>query len=176
MSGTVHNGSYVTVVRAGRGIERTLDRAIAMTGQQVLVGIPRGTDDRGQSHARTGNPIGNAGIGYINEFGSPAQRIPPRPWLTTGVRETLPQVQSYVQSCARAMASPNATAADATALLHRIGSILRSGVRAKVVRGPFTPLAPKTLRMRRLRGFYGTSPLIETGAFVGSINYVLRRV
>ncbi len=57
-----------------------LDALKSLTKKDVLVGIPAEDSDRDDV------PFGNAGIGYINEYGSPAQNIPPRPHLVPGVK------------------------------------------------------------------------------------------
>ena len=50
-----------------------LDALKSISKKEVLVGIPE--DDSQREDA----PFGNAGIGYVNEYGSPAQNIPPTP-------------------------------------------------------------------------------------------------
>lgn len=57
-----------------------LDALKSLTKKDVLVGIPAEDSDRDDVS------FGNAGIGYINEYGSPAQNIPPRPHLVPGVK------------------------------------------------------------------------------------------
>lgn len=57
-----------------------LDSLKALTSKEVLIGIPAEDSDREDV------PFGNAGIGYLNEYGSPAQNIPPRPHLRPGVK------------------------------------------------------------------------------------------
>lgn len=56
-----------------------LDALRSLTKKDVLVGIP--SEDSGRDDV----PFGNAGIGYLNEYGSPEQNIPPRPHLVPGV-------------------------------------------------------------------------------------------
>lgn len=48
-----------------------LDALRSLTKKDVLVGIP--SEDSGRDDV----PFGNAGIGYLNEYGSPEQNIPP---------------------------------------------------------------------------------------------------
>lgn len=57
-----------------------LDALRSLTKKDVLVGIP--SEDSGRDDV----PFGNAGIGYLNEYGSPEQNIPPRPHLVPGVK------------------------------------------------------------------------------------------
>ncbi|HAX2567517.1 TPA: hypothetical protein JW640_001108 [Escherichia coli] len=54
-----------------------LDALRSLTKKDVLVGIPSEDSERDDV------PFGNAGIGYLNEYGSPEQNIPPRPHLVT---------------------------------------------------------------------------------------------
>lgn len=58
-----------------------LDALKSLTKKDVLVGIPAEDSDRDDV------PFGNAGIGYINEYGSPAQNIPPRPHLVPALNQ-----------------------------------------------------------------------------------------
>ncbi|HCA7460069.1 TPA: hypothetical protein MX372_004907, partial [Enterobacter roggenkampii] len=57
-----------------------LDALKSISKKEVLVGIPE------EDSEREDVPFGNAGIGYVNEYGSPAQNIPPRPHLIPGVK------------------------------------------------------------------------------------------
>ncbi|EHT99665.1 putative bacteriophage protein [Pantoea stewartii subsp. stewartii DC283] len=50
--------------------QSVLDALKTIGNRDVLVGIPA------EDSARDDAPFGNAGIGYINENGSPAQNIP----------------------------------------------------------------------------------------------------
>lgn len=72
-----------------------LDALKAIGKKDVLVGIPE------EDSEREDVPFGNAGIGYVNEYGSPAQNIPPRPHLIPGVKsvedQTVPQLKAAAQ-------------------------------------------------------------------------------
>ncbi len=62
----------------------------------MLVGIPSEDSERDDV------PFGNAGIGYLNEYGSPEQNIPPRPHPAPGVKsaeeQTVPQLKAAAQA------------------------------------------------------------------------------
>ncbi|EKK7326266.1 hypothetical protein PO689_004075, partial [Escherichia coli] len=73
-----------------------LDALKSISKKEVLVGIPEADSEREDV------PFGNAGIGYLNEYGSPAQNIPPRPHLVPGVKsvegQTVPQLKAAAQA------------------------------------------------------------------------------
>ncbi len=72
----------------------------------VFVGIPAEFAQRDDDA-----PISNAQIGYINEFGSRASNIPPRPHLVPGIRAYVPQAQlrlkkALVAACDSSLTAP----------------------------------------------------------------------
>lgn len=98
-----------------------LDAIRSLTKKDVLVGIPSEDSERDDV------PFGNAGIGYVNEYGSPAQNIPPRPHLVPGVKSV--EEQTVPQLKAAAQAALDGNAAGAERALNRAGTLAANGVR-----------------------------------------------
>jgi hypothetical protein len=158
----------------------------------VLVGIP---SDREQPHqggspgatvgteARPGEPIGNAALGYIHEFGSPINNIPPRPWLVPGLDESKTQWSRYLEDAGKAALEGKTDKVDEA--LNKAGMYAVSSVQLRIRRGIPPPLAASTVAARRRRSTGSTyrrqataanltTPLYDTGNLLNSISYVVR--
>lgn len=143
-----------------------LDALNALTNRDVLVGIPESKD------ARDEGEFGNAGIGYINENGSPAQNIPPRPHLKPGVKSVEQDFMPHLKAAAQKALEGNAEGAMTS--LDRAGTIAANGVKRYITITGFTPLADITIANRLRRGRTGNKPLIDTGEYRRSITHVVR--
>jgi len=143
-----------------------LDALKTLANKDVLVGIPESKDERDDGD------IGNAAIGYINENGSPAQNIPPRPHLKPGVRSVEQDFMPHLKSAARKALEGDAEGAVTS--LDRAGTVAANGVKRYITITGFTPLADATIanRLRRVRT--GNKPLIDTGEYRRSITHVVR--
>lgn len=161
-----------------------LDSLKALTRKEVLIGIPA------EDSEREDVPFGNAGIGYLNEYGSPAQNIPARPHLQPGVKsaesKTVPQLKDA------ALAAFDGNESSAVQSLERAGQLAVNGVRAFINAADFVPLADSTVEARARRGRKGAKaemvrraagdlpstdgakPLVDTGQYVRAITYVVR--
>ena len=166
--------------------DKLLKAVQTLTRQEVLVGVPDATAGRKGDD----EPISNAAIGYINEFGSPEQNIPARPFLIPGVRDAAPKFIKRLHDAAKAaVAGKNDTV---QANLMAAGLVAQNAVRAKISAGPFVPLADATVAARARRGRKGAiaemasraagnapgtelaRPLIDTGQLRRAITYVTR--
>lgn len=136
--------------------------------KDVFVGIPDSTAARREP----GHPLSNAVIGYIQENGSSAAGIPPRPFLVPGVQDAQQRIAERLGKGASAALDGNAQQAEAA--LHAAGLIGQNSARARINTGPFQALASRTLAARRRRGRTGSKPLIDTGQLRNSITYVIR--
>lgn len=143
-----------------------LDALKALTNKDVLVGIPESKD------ARDEGEFGNAGIGYINESGSPAQNIPPRPHLKPGVKSVEQDFMPHLKAAAQKALEGNAEGAMTS--LDRAGTIAANGVKRYITITGFIPLADTTIASRLRRGRTGNKPLIDTGEYRRSITHVVR--
>ncbi|CCW31069.1 conserved hypothetical protein [Xenorhabdus nematophila F1] len=152
--------------------------------RDVLVGVPA------ENSPREDVPFGNAGIGYINEFGSPAQNIPPRPHLRPGIRSVEDKTTEQLKIAAEAVLEGKQDKAEKA--LNKAGIIAVQGVQRYITTNDFEPLAEPTVAARARRGRKGAKaevknrqeggtpnnanarPLIDTGDYRRSITYVVR--
>lgn len=152
-------------VRADKA-QSVLDSLRSLTRKDVLVGIPE------DENAREEGEFGNAGIGYINENGSPKQNIPARPHLKPGV--TSVQDQTLLHLKAAAQKAMEGDEAGALTSLDRAGTVAANGVKRYMTITGFTPLADATVAARQRRGRTGIKPLIDTGEYRRAITHVVR--
>lgn len=143
-----------------------LDALKTLANKDVLVGIPESKDERDDGD------IGNAAIGYINENGSPAQNIPPRPHLKPGVRSVEQDFMPHLKSAARKALEGDAEGAVTS--LDRAGTVAANGVKRYITITGFTPMADATIANRLRRGRTGNKPLIDTGEYRRSITHIVR--
>lgn len=148
----------------------------ALGTNKVLVGIPQ------EANPRSGEPIGNASLGYIHELGSPARNIPARPFLRPGVEKSKSHWLPKLEQAAR-----DALAGEPLLMrrhLGEAGQLATNAVQATIAAGIPPPLKPETVARRRIRtpgSSYrrqaispsDTVPLIDTGSLLRSITWVL---
>lgn len=133
----------------------------------LLVGYP------GEANQpRSDTELTNAQIAYINDRGSPAQNIPPRPFLKPGVLSVEKELTASLKKTA--VAAIEGRPSEVEQGLGRAGLIGQAGVQRYITTAEFTPLAPMTLRMRQARGFMGEKPLMVTGQLRAAVTYVVR--
>ncbi len=139
----------------------------ALIKKKVIVGIPSDKTERNDDE-----PITNAEIGYISEFGDPERNIPQREFLRPGV-------ELVKSECAIALAKAihavfDKSKGDPEIYLHATGIKASTSVKGFVEAGNFINLSDYTIFKRKLRGRTGTKPLIDTGQFLASITYGVR--
>lgn len=137
---------------------------------EVLVGIPAATSDR---KVLEEGPITNAALLALNEFGSAANNIPPRPALQTGIRKAQePIAEQYKKAVQGAFKSGFSAVAT---YYERAGIIAANSVK-KVINAQegLAPPSPATLQARESAGFKGTKALIVTGQMRNAITSVVR--
>jgi hypothetical protein len=138
-----------------------------MSEKCVMVGIPHNKD------SRTDSGYTNAQIAIVQENGSGAKNIPPRPFLVPGIKSAQKEVAEILKNGAiEALHGGNIEVA-----LNKAGLIGQSHVKDQIRNGDFEQLAESTLiarRNRRKNGKAGTKPLIDTGQLLASITYVVR--
>lgn len=149
-------------------LAKMIDGVNELTKHEVLVGIPMSKDDRGD-----GSGIGNAAIAYINEYGSPANNIPPRPHIVPGMEKALPQAVEEGMK-ASGLAALRGKKEDVTVGFYIAGQLCADSIRDYIRQGLRPPLKKTTLDARRVKGHFGTTPLIETGNYYQHITYIVR--
>lgn len=141
----------------------------SLTGRDVLVGIPSERSER----LDKGEPIDNATLGYIHEFGAPRANIPARPFLFPGVEDARPEVlERFAKATEAALQGKDG---EVERQLHTAGLIAQNKVRARINEGIAPELSESTIKARQARGRTGTKPLIDTGQLRNSITYVIRK-
>jgi hypothetical protein len=124
-------------------VNKTLRSLTDLVQQQVLVGIPDSTTSRKQE---VGQPITNATLGFIHEFGSPAANIPARPFLIPGVRKSQ---KKYLPELAAACDSAlDDNLHDALKHMAAAGIIAESSAKHEIHTAHFVPLKPSTVANR----------------------------
>lgn len=171
----------------------------ALTATAVLVGVPAQNAERAPEPGEK-ETINNAQIAYLMENGSPAQNIPARPHFEPALKDIQPKITAVFEKAAKGVMDVGGAMVDQA--LGRVGLMAQSAIRAKITSGGFAPLAPATIEARmRQRGAKtrrksektyldmvasgvspaeaqataGIKPLINTGAYLASITYVLRK-
>ncbi|WP_145498542.1 hypothetical protein [Yersinia bercovieri] len=122
--------------------------------KDVLVGIPESTSSRSPEEGEKVT-IGNAQIGYINEYGSPAQNIPARPHLQPGVQSVQDRTIEKLKQAAQATFDGNSGAADKA--LNQAGKIASNAVKRYMTITNLVPLADSTIAARARRGRKGAA-------------------
>lgn len=136
---------------------------------KVLVGIP--SDDKTRKDS---DPINNATLLAINNFGSPANNIPPRPVMAIGIRNAQDAIAAQFKTAAQKALSKGFSAVDVA--YERAGIIASNSIKKAIndqegIKGP----SEATLKTRKAEGFAGTKALIVTGQMRNAITYVVKR-
>ena len=156
----------------GEGLPLLIRAVQALSKDQVLVGVPADSAPR-----QNASDPSNATLAYIHEYGAPEANIPARPFLGPGIMDARAAVaEAFKQAGIQALkdtASLRGTQGGSAVEkgLHTAGSIARDAVKAKVERGPFKALSPRTLARRRAKGNAGTRPLLDTEQMYEAITY-----
>lgn len=163
------------IIKTKDATKVVLARIKALTKSEVLVGIPDANAARTDEEeaAKKGEPITNAGLGYVHEFGLPERNIPARPFLFPGIKGVEGRLAKVLGNGVKKTLSGDAEAADTA--LTKAGLIAETAVKTKIDEGPFVPLSPVTLAQRKARGRTGEKPLIDTAQMQRSVTHVVRQ-
>lgn len=136
---------------------------------EVLVGIPEEETQR-----TTDTLINNATLLAINNFGSPAQNIPPRPVMSIGIRKSQEQIAEQFKLAVQKSFSEGINALGV--YYERAGIIASNAIKKAInsqegIEGP----AESTLATRKSTGFTGKKALIVTGQMRNAITYVVKK-
>lgn len=151
--------------------DKTLQKRKAfkeLQSMHVVVGVPEKTATLGRSGDDT-----NAEIAYLQENGSPARNIPPRPFLRVSLDAKKADLAGVLRAAAVDFCDGKLSAENAYT---KAGLFAQSVVKAYIKNSNnFTPLKASTLARRKAKGFLGEKPLIETGQLLNSIDFDVRR-
>ncbi len=155
--------------------QKIVDQMRKLTKDRVLVGVPDANAPRSaeedEARKESGEPVNNAEIGYINEFGVPERNIPARPHLIPGIKSSKDRLAKVLNAGARDALKGNDEAAQIA--LTKVGIIAETAVKNRIDEGPFVPLSFRTVEARKARGRTGEKPLIDTGQYRNSITHVV---
>lgn len=156
-----------------------------LSDQEVLVGIP---DDKNE---RKEGEMNNATLGYIHNYGSPANNIPARPFMEPGIKAAKDKIVALLKSGAQKATEANDAAIEQA--LNKVGLIASSSIKNIITAGipPTLKWSSVKARIRNKTAVKGAKkaleagglqpnmgdvkPLIATGQLRNSITYVLRR-
>ena len=160
-----------------------------LTKKRLYVGVPDSAATRPPDpDDDKGEPINNAQLAYIHNFGSPAANIPARPFMTLGMNDATPIIKQRMQRLGQIALLGKSE--DVEKGLNALGLTVAATVQERLRKGPWVPLSPKTViaRMRarvsvRKKLEAGTAgflflkymtPLIDTSKLIKAITYVIR--
>lgn len=135
---------------------------------EVVVGIPEVN-----TYRKENEPINNATILAINEFGSPMNNIPARPVMAIGIKNAQEEIADQFK---KAMQDAFKKGLPALSMYYnRIGIIASNSVK-KVINSQegIEPPAQSTIDARKAKGFKGTKALLVTAQLRNAITYIVR--
>ncbi len=170
-------------------LQQMLRAVDKLTKKKLYVGVPNTTATRTPDpDDEPGEPINNAQIAYIQNFGSPARNIPARPFMTLGVKDAQEVIVQRMKKLGQIALDGDVDGVEKG--LAALGLTVAYAVQNRLREGPWIPLSPKTVmaRMRRrqavakklAKGKAGwlflkyMTPLIDTSKLIKSITYVIR--
>lgn len=163
----------------------------------VLVGVP--AEKASRKDEGKDEPMNNAMIAYIQNFGAPEANIPAREFMYTGIANAKDKIEKGMKLAAQAALDGNG--AQVSRLLSQVGMAAQSSIRNRISSNIPPPLQPGTIKGRkysrktksrrkgeqeylRLIGTgvaeadaqqsTGITALVNTGQLRNSINYVVK--
>lgn len=140
----------------------------------VFIGIPEvKTERRDKGDEEKPEQIGNAAILAINEFGSPANNIPPRQPMQTGICKAQNEIaEEFKRGAVKALSD----GPDALPIAYSRAGIIASNSVKKVINEQenMKPPSDATITAREAHGFKGEKALIVTGQMRNAITYVVK--
>jgi hypothetical protein len=153
-------------------VRQTLDKTDAirkavqaLTEQDVYIGIPEDKTSR-----NSGDGISNAMLGYIHEFGAPANNLPARSALLPGIKDIQEDAAALLKGAAASALDGNVAAVEQT--FNKIGLLGQNSVRAKFVDNEWPALLNPSQK-RQKRG--ALNPLLDTGQLRKAYTYTVRK-
>lgn len=185
----------VQVTETGEGdLKRILEALKKLSEDELLVGVSADTAGSGRGEdinnaelafihtngvraagmkaetdkaVEEGTPYPLALQAYIKEHGSPAYRVPPRPFLEPGIEKHLDLVESGMKAALQDVLDGG----DGKAQRERLGATMAAKVQAYFQEdNGWPPNAPSTIKKKG-----SAQPLVDTGALRQSITYIIRQ-
>lgn len=134
----------------------------------VLVGIPEEDTNRHDDE-----PINNATLLAINNFGSPQNNIPARPVMEIGIRNAQSEIIQHFKQGAVDTLSKGVSALSVA--YNRAGIVASNSIKKAInSQEDIAPPSDATLAIRKSEGFKGEKALIVTGQMRNAITYVVK--
>ena len=141
-------------------IKATLDRVPKeFNGLVAQVGLPSGIN------YEDGTPV--AQVAAIQEFGAPAKKIPPRPFIRPTVAEQKEQWTKIIAKSIPKVVEDKMTAFD---VLDLVGRVAAADIQTKISSIYSPPLSPITIKRKG-----SSKPLIETGLMLASVSNAVNK-
>lgn len=155
----------------------SLNRMIRDLGaRSVYVGVLK------ENNKRESGGITNAALAYIHENGSETSDppIPARPFLRMGLLALRASGQLQAISKAAVLSATKKDNLDQAKVimesaLNEIGALALESVKNTLLAGVPPALKEETIRKRRARGNYNTTPLYDTHQLYNSLGYLIRK-
>lgn len=184
----------VQVTEVDKGdLKKVIDALLKLAEDELLVGVSADTAGNGRGEdinnaelayihtngvraagmkaetdkaVEEGTPYPLALQAYIREHGSPAYRVPPRPFLEPGIEKHLDLVESGMKAALQDVLDGG----DGRAQRERLGATMAAKVQAYFQEdNGWPPNAPSTIKKKG-----SAQPLVDTGALRQSITYIIR--
>lgn len=196
-----------------KAMQELIDRIQTMSQKYVVVGVTSDKAPREPKKKPLRNPkkkvsnktgeerTNNAALAYLHENGSPADRIPPRPFMRQGIAEMRKEIPVILSNGIHKELDGKKGALNQS--MHAVGLRAKNSIQGYIRDSShFVPLSDLTIEKRaadrenssfhknkplyqelRKAGFdrqqaqrmTGFKPLIDTGALLASINYGIRK-
>ncbi|QLY03707.1 MULTISPECIES: hypothetical protein [Citrobacter] len=148
----------------GRGLDELVKRVQEMGRLKAEVGW----QDTAK-YLDTGVPV--ALVAQTHEFGSPAQRIPPRPFVRPTIAEEGASWSREMGRGVKAVANGLRTPID---VLQAVGELAAGDVRMTITQVNSPALKESTQKARSAKGFEPSKPLQETGEMRASCTSIVK--
>ena len=156
----------VEFVENDTGYQKVMRGLTSFTDMDVIFGF---IEDKNEERQK-GDPLTNATLGYIHEYGSPAAHIPKRPFLQPAFERKREWAIKQVRGAILDALSGNRQALKNTLTI--VGTGFRDQAKANIrEQYKMKPLSEETLEMRRRRGLERTKALIDTGQLLNAIHF-----
>lgn len=133
--------------------------------RDVLVGIPQVYSERLDAE----DNLNNAELAYLHTEGSPAQRIPARPFLQPSIKANVREIAELQKLIIKAALAGKANLAFKNQEKLGLFAQIEAQNWFNDPRNNWAPNAPSTIRRKK-----SDRPLIDTGELRKSIQYVIR--
>lgn len=114
-----------------------------------------------------GTPV--AGVASVQEFGSVANNIPPRPFFNPAIEKN---EAKYSKIMAKSLEGVIEGKKSVEQSLSQLGAIVKGDIQTSISQVQSPPLSPRTIKARANKsGKSSTKPLVDTGLMIQSVDY-----